>query len=53
MEPMEALHLAELLCSRICHDLAGPVGAAAAGAELIADSGGDELALVDLSATDS
>ncbi len=31
------LHLAELLCARLCHDLAGPVGAAAAGAELFED----------------
>ena len=53
MESMEALHLAELLCSRICHDLAGPVGAAAAGAELIAEAGGDDetLALVSTSAS--
>jgi histidine phosphotransferase ChpT len=36
------LLLAELLCARICHDLAGPVGAAAAGAELIEDGGADE-----------
>jgi histidine phosphotransferase ChpT len=33
--------LAELLCARLCHDMAGPVGAAAAGAELIADMEGD------------
>lgn len=32
------LELAQLLCTRLCHDLAGPVGAAAAGVELI---GGD------------
>lgn len=53
MESMEALHLAELLCSRICHDLSGPVGAAAAGAELIAEAGGDDetLALVSTSAS--
>jgi len=31
------LQLAELLCARICHDLSGPVGAAAAGAELFED----------------
>ncbi len=31
------LLLAELLCARLCHDLAGPVGAAAAGAELLED----------------
>ena len=28
---------AELLCARLCHDLAGAVGAAAAGAELLED----------------
>lgn len=42
MDSMEALHLAELLCSRICHDLSGPVGAAAAGAELVAEGGSDD-----------
>ena len=41
MESLEALNLAELLCARVCHDLSGPVGAAAAGAELIAEDGGD------------
>ncbi len=52
MESEEALHLAELLCSRICHDLSGPVGAAAAGAELVSESGGDPetLELVSTSA---
>lgn len=34
---MDPLQLAELLCARICHDLSGPVGAAAAGAELLED----------------
>ena len=34
---MDSLQLAELLCARICHDLSGPVGAAAAGAELLED----------------
>jgi histidine phosphotransferase ChpT len=34
---MDPLQLAELLCARICHDLSGPVGAAAAGAELFED----------------
>ena len=33
----DSLQLAELLCARICHDLSGPVGAAAAGAELFED----------------
>lgn len=37
---MDPLHLAELLCARLCHDLAGPVGAAAAGAELFEDMAG-------------
>ncbi len=32
------LELAQLLCTRLCHDMAGPVGAVAAGVELI---GGD------------
>ena len=32
------LEVAQLLCTRLCHDLAGPVGAVAAGVELI---GGD------------
>lgn len=34
---IDPLQLAELLCARICHDLSGPVGAAAAGAELFED----------------
>src|SRR5689334_13286072 len=29
------LELAQLLCTRLCHDLAGPIGAVAAGVELI------------------
>jgi histidine phosphotransferase ChpT len=33
----EGLLLAELLCARICHDLAGPVAAVGTGAELLAD----------------
>ena len=53
MESVEDLRLAELLCSRLCHDLSGPVGAAAAGAELLAESGGDAetLELVSTSAS--
>ncbi len=31
------LELAQLLCTRLCHDMAGPVGAVAAGVELIGD----------------
>lgn len=50
---VDAVALVELLCARICHDLSGPVGATAAGAELFQDlSGGDgeTLALVATSA---
>lgn len=35
----EALTLAEQLCARLCHDLAGPVGAVATGAELLEEEG--------------
>ena len=38
MSPDE-LKLAELLCARLCHDLAGPVGAVATGAELLGEEG--------------
>lgn len=31
------MDLAALLCTRLCHDLAGPVGAISAGVELLAD----------------
>ena len=41
MTDFDDSRLAELLCARLCHDLAGPVGAAAAGAELVEDSGDD------------
>jgi len=50
---METLALAELLCARVCHDLSGPVGATAAGAELFEDLGGGDpetLTLVSTSA---
>lgn len=51
---MDPLTLAELLCARVCHDLSGPVGAAAAGAELLEDLAdepdGETLALVATSA---
>jgi len=33
------VHLAELLCARLCHDLAGAVGAVGAGAELLIEEG--------------
>jgi histidine phosphotransferase ChpT len=38
---LEAGLLAELLCARLCHDLAGSVGAVSAGAELLAEEGAD------------
>ena len=50
----DVLTLAELLCARVCHDLSGPVGATAAGAELFEDLGGGDaetLALVSTSAS--
>lgn len=47
------LRLAELLCARLCHDLAGPLGAVTAGAELLGDVGGpvDDEALALLTAS--
>ena len=36
-EPVNALDLASLLCSRLCHDLMSPVGALNNGLELLAD----------------
>jgi histidine phosphotransferase ChpT len=35
------LKLAELLCTRLCHDLTGPIGALANGAEFLSDEGFD------------
>ena len=35
------LKLAELLCTRLCHDLTGPIGAIANGAEFLSDEGFD------------
>lgn len=44
------LKVAQLLCSRLCHDLAGPSGAVHNGMELLdesgPDDGGDALALI-------
>ncbi len=37
------LKVAQFLCSRLCHDLAGPVGAVNAGLELL-DEGADDAA---------
>lgn len=51
MTAQDDMKLAELLCARLCHDLAGPVGAASAGAELMEEEGDSETArLVALSA---
>lgn len=47
------LRVAQLLCSRLCHDLVGPAGAVNAGLELIEDQGADRaeaMALIELSA---
>ena len=33
------LRIAELLCTRLCHDLTGPIGAISNGAELLAEDG--------------
>jgi len=35
---MDSLKLAQLMCSRLCHDLITPVGAISSGLEIIADS---------------
>ena len=35
------LRLAQLLCSRLCHDLAGPAGAIGNGLEMLMDDPGD------------
>ncbi|RMD62014.1 MAG: histidine phosphotransferase [Alphaproteobacteria bacterium] len=54
MEPQIDLRVAELLASRLCHDLVGPVGAVGNGLELledeIGDMAGDALALAAQSA---
>lgn len=46
---MDELKLAELLCSRLCHDLVSPVGAVNNGIELMEEFGGESaeaLALI-------
>jgi histidine phosphotransferase ChpT len=42
MSALEALDLAALLCSRVCHDLISPVGAIVNGLEVIEDSKDEE-----------
>ncbi len=37
----ENIHLAELLCTRLCHDLTGPIGAVNNGAEFLSEEGFD------------
>lgn len=53
-EPTVSIHVVELLCSRLCHDLISPVGAVKSGLELIAefdeDPGGEAMALIQTSA---
>src|SRR6266852_3819170 len=39
---LEALDLAALLCSRVCHDLISPVGAIVNGLEALEEEGNDE-----------
>ncbi len=38
---MDSLKLAQLMCSRLCHDLITPVGAISTGLEIISESGDD------------
>lgn len=40
-DPDIPLRMVELLCSRLCHDLSGPVGAIRNGVELLDDMGSD------------
>lgn len=46
------LKVAQLLCSRICHDLVGPAGAVNAGLELLEDGLSDGDSPIDLPALD-
>src|ERR1044072_1689145 len=39
---LEALDLAALLCSRVCHDLISPVGAGVNGVEVMEDEAGEQ-----------
>ena len=41
MSPTIDLHVAELLASRLCHDLVSPVGAVKTGVELFTEYGDD------------
>lgn len=54
MEPTIELRVAELLASRLCHDLVSPVGAVNSGIELLTEFGddpdGESMALISSSA---
>lgn len=39
MTPLDELRMAELLCTRLCHDLTGPIGAVNNGAEFLSEEG--------------
>ncbi|WP_299437899.1 histidine phosphotransferase family protein [uncultured Rhodospira sp.] len=41
MPDRDAVLLAQALCSRLCHDLAGPLGAIGSGAELLEEDAGE------------
>src|ERR1700735_5418481 len=36
---IEELRIAEMLCTRLCHDLTGPIGAVNNGAEFLSEEG--------------
>jgi histidine phosphotransferase ChpT len=36
---IEELRMAEMLCTRLCHDLTGPIGAVNNGAEFLSEEG--------------
>lgn len=54
MEPMIELRVAELLASRLCHDLVSPIGAVNSGIELLTEFGddpdGESMGLISTSA---
>ncbi|MCC7260252.1 MAG: hypothetical protein IT567_04395 [Alphaproteobacteria bacterium] len=41
---MITTHLTKLLCTRLCHDITGPIGAVNNGAELMAEGGDPDMA---------
>jgi histidine phosphotransferase ChpT len=44
-QPLDALDLAALLCSRVCHDVISPVGAIVNGLEVLADEKDERMRL--------